>query len=112
VVIFEPRSWSLRRNFFQDLLPTSLAYADEIVIKDVYDKEKIPATERLGIGKLKADLEARGKKVHVCEDFEEIKRFVAAMDFARSQVLILLSNGDVGDFTAWVRGLCSKTGKT
>ncbi len=43
IAVFEPRSWSLRRNFFQDRLPAALAHADEIVIKDVYEKEKIPA---------------------------------------------------------------------
>lgn len=108
VAIFEPRSWSLRRNFFQGLLPASLGHADEIVIKDVFEKDKIPAGERLDTGALQAELEAMGKKVHVCADYDEIKRFVGTMDFSRQQVVILLSNGDVRDFTAWVKALCEK----
>jgi len=59
IAVFEPRSWSLRRNYFQGLLPASLGRADEIIIKDVYEKEKIPAGERLDIGALQAELEAR-----------------------------------------------------
>lgn len=106
VVLFEPRSWSLRRNFFQDRLLASLGQADEIVIKDVYEKEKIPLAERLDIAALRAELEAMGKKVHVFANYEEIKRFVSELDFSLKQVVILLSNGDVGDFTAWVRTLC------
>ncbi len=105
VVVFEPRSWSLRRNFFQGRLPASLGKADEIVIKDVYEKEKIPAGERLDVGALQAELQAMGKTVHVFADFAGIKSFIGAMDFSREQVVILLSNGDVRDFTDWVKGL-------
>ena len=61
VAVFEPRSWSLRRNFFQDRLPDALAGADEIVIKDVFEKEKIPAGERLSVDALSATLETGGR---------------------------------------------------
>jgi len=108
VAVFEPRSWSLRRNYFQGLLPASLGRADEIIIKDVYEKEKIPAGERLDIGALQAELQAMGKQVHVFADYEEIKDFVGALDFSQKQVVILLSNGDVRAFTAWVKALCEK----
>lgn len=105
VVVFEPRSWSLRRNHFQALLPASLGKADEIVIKDVYEKEKIPAGERLDVGALQSELQAMGKKVHVFADFAGIENHIGAMDFSRDQVVILLSNGDVRDFTGWVKDL-------
>ncbi len=111
VAVFEPRSWSLRRNYFQGSLPASLGRADEIVIKDVFEKEKIPAGERLDTVALQAELEAMGKKVHVFADYDGIQRFVGAMDFSRKQVVILLSNGDVRDFTAWVKGLVEKKEK-
>ncbi len=106
VAVFEPRSWSLRRNFFQGQLPASLAHADEIIIKDVYEKERIPATERLSLAAIKSDLEALGKRVHVFDDFKGIQRHIGEMDLAQSQVVILLSNGDVRDFSSWVTALC------
>jgi UDP-N-acetylmuramate: L-alanyl-gamma-D-glutamyl-meso-diaminopimelate ligase len=108
MVVFEPRSWSLRRNFFQDQLPTSLAYADEIVIKDVFEKEKIPAAERLDVIKVKKRLEAKAKGVRVFENYNEIRQFLSALDFSSKRVVILLSNGDVHDFTDWVKGLIQK----
>lgn len=107
IAVFEPRSWSLRRNFFQDRLPQALARADEIVIKDVYEKEKIPEAERLSVDALRSDLEAQGKKVHVFPGYEGIKEFVGALDFDCGQAVILLSNGDVRDFSEWVGALCS-----
>jgi len=105
IAVFEPRSWSLRRNFFQDRLPDALSKADEIVIKDVYEKEKIPAAERLSLEQVRSALEALGKKVHVFPGYEEIKTFIGALDLAEKQVVILLSNGDVRDFCDWVREL-------
>jgi UDP-N-acetylmuramate: L-alanyl-gamma-D-glutamyl-meso-diaminopimelate ligase len=106
IAVFEPRSWSLRRNFFQDRLPAALAHADEIVIKDVFEKEKIPAGERLSLDRVRSGLEALGKKVHVFAGYDEIKSFVGALDLAEEQVVILLSNGDVRDFSDWVKELC------
>ena len=105
LVVFEPRSWSLRRNFFQDQLPASLAYADAIVIKDVFEKEKIPASERLNVAKVKKELEAMGKGVQVFENYHDIQQFLSTLDFSLKRVIILLSNGDVHDFTDWVKDL-------
>jgi UDP-N-acetylmuramate: L-alanyl-gamma-D-glutamyl-meso-diaminopimelate ligase len=105
LVVFEPRSWSLRRNFFQDQLPASLAAAAEIVIKDVFEKEKIPASERLDVAKVKKDLETMGKGVQVFENYHDIQQFLSALDFSSKRVIILLSNGDVHDFTDWVDAL-------
>jgi UDP-N-acetylmuramate: L-alanyl-gamma-D-glutamyl-meso-diaminopimelate ligase len=111
LVVFEPRSWSLRRNFFQDQLPASLAAANEIVIKDVFEKEKIPAAERLDAARVKKELEAMGKGVRVFENYQGIRQFLSALDFSLKRVIILLSNGDVHDFTDWVKALTRKKQK-
>ncbi len=103
LAVFEPRSWSLRRGFFQEQLPASLAAADEVMIKDVYEKEKIAADERLDIDKVKKALEELGKTVSVFDRYESIQQRLAALDLDRPRVIILLSNGDVHDFTAWAR---------
>jgi UDP-N-acetylmuramate: L-alanyl-gamma-D-glutamyl-meso-diaminopimelate ligase len=105
VAIFEPRSWSLRRNFFQDELPAALAHADEIIIKDVFEKEKIPAAERLDVARIKKELEAAGRGVRIFADFSGIQQFLAGLDFSQKRVIILLSNGDVHNFTDWVKDL-------
>ena len=104
-VVFEPRSWSLRRNFFQRQLPPSLAGADEVLIRDVFEKEKIPVAERLDIDRIRNELTALGKSVHVFQDYPEIQEFISAADFSLPRVVIILSNGDVREFTDWARGL-------
>jgi UDP-N-acetylmuramate: L-alanyl-gamma-D-glutamyl-meso-diaminopimelate ligase len=110
LVVFEPRSWSLRRNFFQDQLPVSLAAAGEIIIKDVFEKEKIPAAERLDVAKVKKKLETMGRSVLVFENYIAIEQSLSALDFSRPRVIILLSNGDVHDFTDWVKNLTRERG--
>jgi UDP-N-acetylmuramate: L-alanyl-gamma-D-glutamyl-meso-diaminopimelate ligase len=105
LVVFEPRSWSLRRNFFQEQLPSSLAAAAGIIIKEVFQKEKIPANERLDVAKVKEELQAMGKSVQVFASYPEIQQCLSALDFSLPRVIVLLSNGDVHDFTDWVRGL-------
>ncbi|HSQ35984.1 MAG TPA: Mur ligase family protein [Candidatus Binatia bacterium] len=107
-VVFEPRSWSLRRNFFQEQLPPSLAWADEILIKDVFQKDKIPAAERLDVERIKAELEAKGRSVSVFEEFGEIQRVIESSDLSLPRVVILLSNGDVREFTDWAGALTGK----
>ncbi len=108
IVVFEPRSWSLRRNFFQDKLPASLAGADEIIIKDVFQKEKIAAGDRLDVAKLKKKLQAMGRNVQVYENFPDIQQSLSGLDFSQPRVIILLSNGDVHDFSNWVKDLIAK----
>jgi UDP-N-acetylmuramate: L-alanyl-gamma-D-glutamyl-meso-diaminopimelate ligase len=108
--VFEPRSWSLRRNFFQDRLPAALAGAEEIVIKDVYEKEKIPEAQRLSLEALRRDLEARGRTVRVFPGYPEIEDHLLAPGLDDPRVVILLSNGDVGEFCDWARRLCASPG--
>ena len=108
VAVFEPRSWSLRRVFFQEQLPACLAAADEILIKDVYEKEKISAGERLDVARVKKDLEGLGKKVKVFERYADIQKSLSALDFSQPRVVILLSNGDVHEFSDWARAQSMK----
>lgn len=103
VAVFEPRSWSLRRNFFQDRLPDALARADEVLLLDVFEKEKIPDAERLSPEALRSALERRGRKASVCADYRQVQARLDGLDTAAGQVVILLSNGDVRDFSDWVR---------
>ena len=106
IAVFEPRSWSLRRNFFQDRLPAALARADEIVIKDVYEKEKIPVAERLSLDGVRSALAALGREARIFPDFQGIQAYIGALDLGARQVVVLLSNGDVREFSDWVQALC------
>ncbi|MGD2086096.1 MAG: Mur ligase family protein [Candidatus Aminicenantes bacterium] len=105
IALFEPRSWSLRRNFFQHRLAASFLDADEIFIKEVYQKEKIPPADRLDVSKIKDQLEQKGKKVTVFDDTQEIKDFLKNLDYSRENVVVILSNGSFDGLPGFVRKL-------
>ncbi|MCP4156647.1 MAG: hypothetical protein GY757_53535 [bacterium] len=102
-VLFEPRSWSLRRNFFQDRLAASFFDADEIFFKEVYQAEKIPGNERLDVEKIKQELTGKGKKVTVFSDVEVVKSFLNEMDYNEDNIVVILSNGSFGDLPNYVK---------
>jgi UDP-N-acetylmuramate: L-alanyl-gamma-D-glutamyl-meso-diaminopimelate ligase len=104
-VLFEPRSWSLRRNFFQDRLAESFLDADEIFFKDVFEKERIPADQRLNVAQIEQELKEKNKQVTIFDDFNVIRDFLKQLDPRREQVVVILSNGSFGDIPRFVRTL-------
>lgn len=105
IALFEPRSWSLRRNFFQDRLAASFLAADEIYFKDVFEKEKIPDSQRLNVAKIEQELKNNKKRVTVFDRFEEIHDLLSKLDYSQEQVIAILSNGSFGDIPRFVRKL-------
>ncbi len=105
IVLFEPRSWSLRRNFFQDRLGVSFMDADEIYFREVYQKEKIPANKQLDVSKIEKELTAVGKSVTVFEDVQVVIDFIKSLDYQREQVVVILSNGSFDGLPDFVRGI-------
>ncbi|MBN8222324.1 MAG: hypothetical protein J0L53_15485 [Spirochaetes bacterium] len=63
VVLIEPRSNTMVRNFFQQKLVEALATADVVFSDAIYRAEKYAEAERLDLNRLKADLEAKNKEV-------------------------------------------------
>lgn len=105
ITLFEPRSWSLRRNFFQDRLADSLCDSDEVVIKEVFQKEKIPQEQRLDVHKIRAELERRGKRALVAERIEEIEEYLVNLDIHADNLVLLISNGSFDNLPAFVKDL-------
>lgn len=105
IAFFEPRSWSLRRNLFQDELARGFVHADELVIKEVFQKEKIPEKERLDVKKIKQDLEKDNKKVLIFNQYEEITDYLKTLNFTIDQVILIISNGDFGGIPGFIKEL-------
>jgi len=105
VAVFEPRSWSLRRNFFQTPLACSLSLADEIVLGDVYEKDRIPASERLDLDRLGAELTAVGRKVVRGQTLDELWTTLTERDRTTPTEVVILSNGNFGGLPARLRSL-------
>ena len=67
VALFEPRTNTTVRNFFQDELSESFAAADVALFTPLYRLEKIPVEERLSIFKVADKMKKMGiKKDNPC----------------------------------------------
>jgi UDP-N-acetylmuramate: L-alanyl-gamma-D-glutamyl-meso-diaminopimelate ligase len=93
--VLEPRSWSLRRNVFQDRLATSFDDADEVVLAEVFGAEQLPEAVRLDPERLVADLARRGRPARFLPGVDAIVAHLVA--HARpGDVVAVLSNGGFG----------------
>jgi UDP-N-acetylmuramate: L-alanyl-gamma-D-glutamyl-meso-diaminopimelate ligase len=93
--VLEPRSWSLRRNVFQERLAESFDEADEVVIAAVYRGEQIPEAERLDPQALARQISARDRPARHLPGVPEIVEHLRQA--ARSgDVVVAMSNGSFG----------------
>jgi UDP-N-acetylmuramate: L-alanyl-gamma-D-glutamyl-meso-diaminopimelate ligase len=90
--VLEPRSWSLRRNVFQERLAGSFDHADEVIVAQVFGQEDLSPDERLDPEGLVRDLAGRGIRARFLPGTAEI---VEALRFqARAgDIVAVLSNG-------------------
>ncbi len=93
--VLEPRSWSLRRNVFQDKLATAFDNADEIVLADVFGADQLEPGERLDPARLVADLARRGRPARFLPGVDAIVAKLQA-ETRREDVIAVLSNGGFG----------------
>ncbi|MFV1993972.1 MAG: UDP-N-acetylmuramate:L-alanyl-gamma-D-glutamyl-meso-diaminopimelate ligase [Verrucomicrobiales bacterium] len=93
--VFEPRSNTTKRNFFQQELPEALALADGAVVAAVAQPEKVPIGDRLDAPRVVRELERLGKRAHYGKDTDSI---VASLrdDVSEGDVIVVFSNGGFG----------------
>ncbi len=90
--VCEPRSWSLRRNVFQDRLVDALESADEIVVAGVYGAEQVPQGRRLDPDRLVLELAKRGRRARFIPHVNDIVTLLAE-SAAPGDVVAVMSNG-------------------
>ena len=96
--VFEPRTNTSRRRFFEDEYVEALAGADRVVIAGVYNSEQIPEEERMRPEYVAHELAARGvDAIHLAGTDDIIDRL--ARHRSGNDVALVMSNGDFG-------GLC------
>jgi UDP-N-acetylmuramate: L-alanyl-gamma-D-glutamyl-meso-diaminopimelate ligase len=92
IALFEPRSNTSRRNYFQDDLADALTKADVAVIGKVYNYEKMDEAERLDPYKLVKSIRKTKTQAHYMPNVDELGSFVA--DSAKGgDVIIVMSSG-------------------
>jgi UDP-N-acetylmuramate: L-alanyl-gamma-D-glutamyl-meso-diaminopimelate ligase len=87
--IFEPRSWSSRRNVFQDAFAESFGFANQTVIASVFEPEKVPEGQRLDPLRLVKQI---GNHARYINDQAELISTVV-LEANPGDKLILMSNG-------------------
>jgi len=92
IAVFEPRTNSSRRNFFQKDYPYSFIKADLICIPKPPLQENIDPKERFCSKTLVNDLQKLGKEAYFFQDASDIIDFIS--DKAKPEdVILIMSNG-------------------
>ncbi|MCC7381410.1 MAG: UDP-N-acetylmuramate:L-alanyl-gamma-D-glutamyl-meso-diaminopimelate ligase [Deltaproteobacteria bacterium] len=100
--IFEPRSATSSRSFFQREYAEAFDAADEVIIAGV-GRPEIPAAERLDIERLAADITARGPRGTCIAQVDDIVARLAR-EARPSDTLVLMSNGGFGGIYGKLEG--------
>ena len=98
--VFEPRSNSMRRKVFQDILPDAFQRADAVVIGGVDRAQLLSDSERIDPSKIAEDLRARGKNAQAFSSAAEIAEYLGR-ETAKGDLVLVMSNGSFD-------GLCGK----
>ena len=93
--VLEPRSWSLRRNVFQERLAEAFGAADRVVIAEVWEAEKIPPAERLDAEALARALDRPERPARWLPAVGAIVEHLA-VELRRGDVVVVMSNGAFG----------------
>ena len=99
IAVFEPRSNTSRRAFFQEEYPGSFESADIVVLREVADAGGYQGTGQeivaLDVRRIMEELKERGKEARAFAGIDEILDFLLAKK-APGDVIVLMSNGDFG----------------
>jgi len=90
--IFEPRSNTSRRNFFQTEFTDALSDADVVVIADVHRADALGDDERLNPDQIADTLVTRGVDAHHIAETNSIIEFISENVGVRD-ILLIMSNG-------------------
>jgi UDP-N-acetylmuramate: L-alanyl-gamma-D-glutamyl-meso-diaminopimelate ligase len=95
VALFEPRTNTTVRNFFQNELADALASADVVMFTPLHRMDKIPPEQRLSLEKLAADLQRHQTASLILQRHDEILPTLAKT-LQKGDILLLLTNGSLG----------------
>jgi len=91
--VFEPRSNTSKRNIFEEEFADALTLADQVILANVYQPEKVPETERLSVEKVAALINRNGElKARVIGSAAAIASQLAG-DAESGDVVLVMSNG-------------------
>ncbi|MFH1112411.1 MAG: UDP-N-acetylmuramate:L-alanyl-gamma-D-glutamyl-meso-diaminopimelate ligase [Pseudomonadota bacterium] len=92
VAVFEPRTNTSRRSFFQEAYVPAFLDADLIVLREPRDPEKFPEGDRFSSARVASDLNSRGKRAHAFDGTDDILHFLYG-ELREGDVVLVMSNG-------------------
>ncbi len=95
IAIFEPRTNTSRRAFFQRHYVQALSQADAAFIKTPDNVEHIPEVDRFSAEKLSMDLEERGIVSRVFNNIDEMVEYLCNF-LQPGDIALSMSNGSFG----------------
>ena len=108
ICIYEPRSNTSRRAFFQNDYIKSFSHADLIVLLEVKDAGTYSDTTSeiitLDVKKLVDDLNKQGKKAFSFLDTESILEYLKK-EAKKNDLVVVMSNGDFGGIIKKLPGI-------
>lgn len=97
VAIFEPRTGSSRRKFFQKIYPRSFKFADLVYIAEPYKKSALNKKDIFSSWQLAKDLNKKGIESYALKDADHIVAHLKKSFAQRTQkttVIIVMSSGE------------------
>jgi UDP-N-acetylmuramate: L-alanyl-gamma-D-glutamyl-meso-diaminopimelate ligase len=93
--IFEPRTNTSRRRFFEDDYIDALSGADRVLLAETYRADQIPESERMRPARVAEVLRGRGVVAEQLPDVDQIIERVVQERSGRD-VALIMSNGEFG----------------
>jgi len=94
--VWEPRTNSSRRNYFQEEYARAFSGADRVIVAGVYHPEQIEEGRRFSPEKLAADLLERGIDARYIETVDRIIGVLAG-EARPGDIVLIMSNGAFGN---------------
>jgi UDP-N-acetylmuramate: L-alanyl-gamma-D-glutamyl-meso-diaminopimelate ligase len=96
VVLFEPRSLTAGREFFQQAYCEAFSAADEVIVAPIFYAERLAANERLDVELLRSDLASRDVRLSTPTSLDNLVE--TGMELAEpGDVLVCMSSGSFGN---------------
>ena len=92
IAVFEPRTNTSMRNFFQESYSDAFMEADMVCICEPSVKKNIPDQERLSIRRLIADIEKKGTRAFYFENTDRLLSFLIS-ELKDKDLALIMSNG-------------------
>jgi len=90
--VFEPRTNTSRRKFFQETYPGAFKDADRVLIAPVFNQQGILSEDLFDVGRLAEDITALGVRAQSTSGAQEIVDIVSG-EVSSGDVILIMSNG-------------------